>query len=194
MEALLPLFDNDFQPNFDNFRVVLGDRFLVNLSTFRRLAGARFRLAGAVELNSSLKSLRPKGTIQLRRGNVNVLNSKFFLSRDYQSKVEFIPTQGLLNPNLDIEMEIVVFTESPYQRLQPIKGKIRDDIVTFSRPNQVNVTLEIKGQTSQLIAIDELGTDNSQLQQNINLPTKEATQLWLLKDYKNLLLVLESLL
>lgn len=172
MEPLLSLFDNDFQPNFDNFRVVLGDRFLVNLSAFRRLAGASFRLAGAVELNGSLKSLRPEGTIQLRRGNVNVLNSKFFLSRDYQSKVEFIPAQGLLNPNLDIEMETVVSTESPYKRLQPIKGEIRDDIVTFSRPEQVDITLGIKGQTSQLIAIDELVADNCQAQQNINLPIK----------------------
>ena len=172
MEALMPLFDNDFQPNFNNFRVVLGDRFLVDLSTFRRLAGARFRLAGAVELNGSLKSLRPKGTIQLRRGNVNVLNSKFFLNRDYESRVEFVPAQGLLNPNLNIEMKTVAFTESPYQRLQPIAGEIRDDIVTFARPEQVNITLGIKGQTSQLLAMDELVTDNCQAQQNSNLPTK----------------------
>ncbi len=62
--TLLSLFDNTFQPNFDNFRVALGDRFLLNLSPFRRLAGARFRLAGAVTVNGSLDSLRPKGRVQ----------------------------------------------------------------------------------------------------------------------------------
>lgn len=111
--ALLSFFDKTFQLNFDNFRVALGDKFLVNLSPFRRVAGARFSLAGAVTLNGSLDSLRPLGTIQLQRGNVNVLNTKFFLSRDYASRIEFVPAQGLLNPNLDIKMKTVVFTQSP---------------------------------------------------------------------------------
>ena len=93
------------------------------------------------------------------------------MSRDYASRIEFVPAQGLLNPKLNIEMETVVFTQSPYQRLQPIEGAIRDDIVSFARLLQVNITLGIKGQTSQLLAIDELVTDNCQVQQNINLPS-----------------------
>ncbi|MGQ4650230.1 translocation/assembly module TamB domain-containing protein [Lyngbya aestuarii] len=144
-------------PKFDDFRVVLGDRFRIT-----KRPVYKFRIAGDLTVNGTLdlaandnldklKNLRPEGTIDIQRGDIDLFSSQFSLVRGYDSKVVFEPNQSILNPNLDIQLGTVVSQPPDRVRLEPPTTEIRDDLVTTVRPEQIKITLSIQGQASQLI-------------------------------------------
>ncbi|NER26675.1 MAG: DUF748 domain-containing protein [Symploca sp. SIO1C4] len=142
-------------PKFDNFRVVLGKKFRISNQPLYK-----FRLAGAVTANGTLDNLQPDGTIELERGSVDLFSSQFFLSRSHQHKIVFSPEKGLFNPNLDIKMETVASLPPDQLRLEPTETEIREDVVTPARSDQVNITLSIKGEASQLLGVTQGESEN----------------------------------
>ena len=109
-------------------------------------------LAGQVTLNGFLNQLQPEGIIELKRGTINLFDNQFALTRNHDQIIEFKPTQGLFNPNINIQLQTLVFDSSRFERRQPIDSEIRDDIVTPPHPDRIDVQVTIEGTGNQLLA------------------------------------------
>ena len=171
--------DIPIAPEFQNFRVVLGEDFYVKRSPLLDL-----KIDGDVTVNGTFRGspedLQPEGNIYLRRGIIDVFNNKLLLSRDYDSKISFIPTEGLLNPNLDILMETTVIesanNERSYQRSERSQyqdNEIPDNSVGLTRPDEINIKIAVRGNLEELIPADSGQFIPCEEQHpNINLPTQ----------------------
>ncbi|KST62271.1 translocation/assembly module TamB domain-containing protein [Mastigocoleus testarum] len=151
-----------FQPIFDDLQINIGEGFRFKRSVPR----TNFLIAGNLTLNGPLDNLQPEGIINLRRGSIYFLDNSFFLSRDREHFIVFSPEQGLLNPNLDIELQTTVLDAPSFDRPQPVDSEIRDDAVAPTNPNQIDVRIGIEGEASQLIGSLDDNSENCQ----INVP------------------------
>ncbi|NEO41476.1 MAG: DUF748 domain-containing protein [Moorea sp. SIOASIH] len=144
--------NNQFVPRLKNFQVNLGNELRV-----QQFPLYDFRLAGDLTLNGpingNLQNLTGLGTIKLRRGEVDVLETEFVADRRHNNTIVFVPEQGLLNPNLDLKFTTIGFEPSGALRQRRIDNEILENVLRSSRPDQVKVTLAIKGQTSQILAL-----------------------------------------
>jgi hypothetical protein len=132
-------------PRLDNLRV-----FLEDLSISDTLYD--FDFGGALTLNGPLtqpNDLQAQGAIDLDRGRVSLLETRFLLDRRYRNAIIFERNQGLLNPELAIRLRTLV-TELPNTRLQADQSN-EIPIDNFSRARRIDVTLNIEGQLSQLL-------------------------------------------
>ena len=141
-------------PQFDNFRVVLGDNFNLDNSPL-----FKFLLTGDLTVNGALDNLQPVGSIRLLRGEIDTLSSQFFLTRSYEHRVTFIPGRGL-DPNIDIKLGTVAFEDTGVRRPNREGTEVRDDLSFSPRPQQISITVGVKGQTSDLLAA--VFSDNKQ--------------------------------
>ena len=138
----------DILPRFQDFQIIIGNKF-----KFKQfLPQTNFQFAGKLILNGLLNQLEPQGTIELKRGRINLLNNNFVLSRTHEQKIEFVPEQGLLNPQLNIQLQTLVLDASQFERRQPINTEIRDDIVTPMNPNRIDVRVTIQGSANELLS------------------------------------------
>ncbi len=133
-------------PQFDNFRVVLGDNFNLDNSPL-----FKFLLTGDLTVNGALDNLQPVGSIRLLRGEIDTLSSQFFLTRSYEHRVTFVPGRAL-DPNIDIKLGTVAFEDTGVRRPNREGAEVRDDLSFSPRPQQINITVGVKGQTSDLLA------------------------------------------
>ncbi|NEP26601.1 translocation/assembly module TamB domain-containing protein, partial [Moorena sp. SIO3I6] len=144
--------NNQFVPRLKNFQVSLGDELRV-----QQFPLYDFRLAGDLTLNGpingNLQNLTGLGTIKLLRGEVDVLETEFVADRRHSNTIVFVPEQGLLNPNLDLKFTTIAFEPSGALRQRRIDNEILENVLQSSRPDQVKITLAIKGQTSQILAL-----------------------------------------
>ncbi|OLT60341.1 translocation/assembly module TamB domain-containing protein [Moorena bouillonii] len=144
--------NNLFVPRLNNFQVNL-----VNELRVQQFPLYDFRLAGDLTLNGpingNLQNLKGLGTIKLGRGEVDVLETEFVADRRYNNTIVFVPEQGLLNPNLDLKFTTIAFEPSGALRQRRIDNEILENVLRSSRPDQVKITLAIKGQTSQILAL-----------------------------------------
>ncbi|NEQ87063.1 MAG: hypothetical protein F6K26_45635, partial [Moorea sp. SIO2I5] len=144
--------NNQFVPRLKNFQVSLGDELRV-----QQFPLYDFRLAGDLTLNGlingNLQNLTGLGTIKLLRGEVDVLETEFVADRRHNNTIVFVPEQGLLNPNLDLKFTTIAFEPSGALRQRRIDNEILENVLQSSRPDQVKITLAIKGQTSQILAL-----------------------------------------
>ena len=83
---------------FRNLKINLGDNLNVTRSPI-----LNFLAVGDLTLNGTLDSLRPQGTISLKRGQVNLGPSQFRLAKGYEQTATFIPSQGL-DPTLNVRL------------------------------------------------------------------------------------------
>lgn len=58
---------------------------------------------GDISVNGTLSNLRPSGRINILRGQVNAISTRFRVDRSYDNYAEFVPAQGL-NPNLNVRV------------------------------------------------------------------------------------------
>lgn len=145
------------QPRFQDFQLTLGKGF-----RFRRsFPSINFLIAGGVTVNGPLNDLQGEGQLKLRRGSINILRNSFFITRDREQTITFVPNQGLLNPNLDVEMQTAVVDVPLYDRPQAIDSEIREDILEPPNPEQIDVKISVKGKASQLIPALERTANNS---------------------------------
>jgi len=144
--------NNLFLPRLNNFQVNLGNELRV-----QQFPLYDFRLAGDLTLNGpingNLQNLTGLGIIKLRRGEVDVLETEFVADRRHNNTIVFVPEQGLLNPNLDLKFNTIAFEPSGALRQRRIDNEILENVLQSSRPDQVNITLAVKGQTSQILAL-----------------------------------------
>ena len=146
----------------NNFQVVLGDGFVFrNRSAFGlglpgifslSLAPAfQFSLSGDVTLNGSLdnlQNLQPQGTIRLTSGNIEALATKVFVARRYDNRIDFTPKEGLLNPNLDIQLKTYLINIST---ASTIGSEIPDDITRSGRVRSIELTIAVNARVSELL-------------------------------------------
>lgn len=98
-------------PEFQNLQLRLGDRMeIVNPPLLA------FTVDGDLVVNGPLSDLRPAGTVQLRRGQVNWFSSQFRLASGFEQQATFRPGQGL-DPELNLRL---VTTTSEVTRRDPL--------------------------------------------------------------------------
>ncbi len=90
--------DNGSNIAFRDLKINLGEK--VNVT---RPPILNFLAAGDLTLNGTLDNLRPQGTINLERGQVNLGPTQFRLARGYEQTATFIPSQGL-DPTLNVRL------------------------------------------------------------------------------------------
>ncbi|MCJ8279059.1 MAG: translocation/assembly module TamB, partial [Rivularia sp. ALOHA_DT_140] len=135
-------------PTFQNFEVTLGKGFKFS----QTLPRVNFRLAGDVTVNGGLNNLRGDGEIKLKRGNLFILENSFFIIRDREQVVKFLPNLSLFNPQLDIELQTTVVDAPTFDQLEAQDSEIRDPIVTAANPEQIDVRILLDGEAEQLLA------------------------------------------
>ena len=154
-------------PRFQDFQVIVGNRFKFK----RSLPQINMSLAGKLILNGLWNELQPQGTIELQRGRINLLDNQFVLTRTHDQIIEFIPEQGLFNPNISIQLQTLISDVSPFERRQPIDAEIRDDIVAPPNPNRIDVRVTIEGNGNQLLSnLFNTSTDTCRLNQANTIP------------------------
>lgn len=116
-----------------------------------------FLADGTLTINGTLDNLRPEGTIQLERGQVNLFTTQFRLARGYPNTAKFFPNQGL-DPTLDVRLRAAV-TEATQRRLptDPLSAEISDTPVTnLGSLRTVEIQARVDGPVSQLATNLEL--------------------------------------
>ncbi|MEG3437629.1 translocation/assembly module TamB domain-containing protein [Pannus brasiliensis CCIBt3594] len=153
IQPIAPGNNNAFNPLLQDFRVVLQ-----GISTEREPL-YQFTFGGALTLNGPLtqpQKLRPNGVITLDRGRVSYLDTRFLLNRRNENTIVFTPEQGLLNPDLDIQLRTILTEfagsrnfESARQLGDFPSNEIPDDSLT--RVQRIDVTLSVEGELSRLL-------------------------------------------
>lgn len=90
--------ENGANIGFNNLKITLGDN--VNVT---RQPILNFLADGSLVLNGSLDNIRPEGTVNLRRGQVNLGLTQFRLAKGYEQTATFVPAQGF-DPTLDVRL------------------------------------------------------------------------------------------
>ncbi|MEM7554247.1 MAG: translocation/assembly module TamB domain-containing protein [Cyanobacteria bacterium P01_A01_bin.84] len=153
------------QPRFQDFKLTLGKGFRFK----RSFPDINFLIAGGVTVNGGLDNLEGEGQLRLRRGKVSILRNLFFITRDREQTITFVPSQGLLNPNLDVELQTAVINVPRFDRPQPIGSEIREDILEPPNPEQIDVRISVTGRASQLIpALDRTAENSCKSYSNLN--------------------------
>lgn len=160
-------------PKLNNFRVALRDLSVEQGALYD------FDFSGDLTLNGTLTNLnniQPEGIIALQRGRVSFLDTRFLLDRRRNNTIIFNSTQGLLDPDLDIQLRTIVpdISDGNRQRLEQV-NEIPDE--SLDRAERIDVTLNIDGQLSQLLP--SLGRNVQQVCQiradTLNLIPQEAS-------------------
>jgi len=110
-----------------------------------------FLANGTLTLNGPLDNLRPEGTIELQRGEVNLFTTQFRLARSYENTAKFLPNRGL-DPILDVRLQASV-AETTQGRLptDPLSAEISDVLVTnFGTLQSVRIQARVEGPASQI--------------------------------------------
>ena len=163
-----------FIPELQNFQLSLENLFIEVLPLFRFDFGGNVMISGSL---TDFTSVKPEGKIDVNRGLVNFLDTRFFVERRKDNKIVFIPEKGLLNPSLDISMRAIV-SEVPDTARNFRTGdttEIPDD--SLSKVQRIDIDLSLDGPLSQLTP--NLGKDANQVCQINNLlkPIQNTTHL-----------------
>ncbi|MGK7939010.1 MAG: translocation/assembly module TamB domain-containing protein [Crocosphaera sp.] len=137
-----------FMPKLEDFEVSLENLFIEIFPIFR------FDFGGDVVVKGSLAdftALQPEGIININRGFVNFLETRFFVERRNINQIAFSPDKGLLDPRLDISLRTIV-SEVP-NTTKNIRSaditEIPDD--SLNKVQRINIYLGLNGPLSQLV-------------------------------------------
>ena len=127
-----------------------------------------FLASGTLTLNGSLDNIRPEGTIQLQRGQVNLFTTQFRLARGYENTAQFVPNRGL-DPVLDVRL-VAAVAEATGRRLptDPLSAEISEGLATnFGSVQTVRIQARVEGPASQLADSIELTSTPSRSESEI---------------------------
>ncbi|AOY84021.1 translocation/assembly module TamB domain-containing protein [Moorena producens JHB] len=138
---------------FNNLQLTLGKNILV-----RQLPVLDFLASGTLLINGDMSDIRPEGTIQLLRGQVNLFTTQFRLDKNYNNNARFVAALGR-DPELDVQMVASVIES----RKQPITSEtfaneISDRPTNFGSTETIRVQAKVKGLASQLFDRVELNS------------------------------------
>jgi translocation and assembly module TamB len=117
-----------------------------------------FLADGTLTLNGSLGNIEPEGTIDIKRGQVNLFTTQFRLARGYENTAQFTRKQGL-DPILNVRL-VASVSEGTQRRLasDPLSAEINDapSLTGVGSLQTVRIQAKVEGPASQL-------TDNLEL-------------------------------
>lgn len=131
---------------FNNLQLILGKGIQITQAPI-----LNFLAEGELTVNGSLGSLRPRGEIELKRGQVNLFTTQFRLARGYDQTARFTPERGL-DPILDVRL-VAAVTETNQRRVptDPLSAEISDALeLGFVRAETVRIQAKVQGPASQL--------------------------------------------
>jgi translocation and assembly module TamB len=148
-------------PEFDDFTLTIGDNFRVEKSPILNV-----RVRGQVNVNGTLDNLRPSGQFQLTRGVIQLFdvagiesglsgstNNRFFVTRDHPQTVTFIPSQGILNPTLNLQLGTIVFEDRRSRLRDRTETEVpAPEVIPTLRPEQIKILVNVQGTAQELIA------------------------------------------
>ncbi|MGP1386673.1 MAG: translocation/assembly module TamB domain-containing protein [Thainema sp.] len=134
-----------------------------------------FIATGNILLNGSLnnlQSLRPEGTIELQRGQVNLFTSRFRLTNDYPQTATFRPNLGL-NPLLDIQL-ITSATEVTRAPIQDTTSPTWQGAIPFASTEVQDVSRNNVGELQTVRIYATVTGLASELFENIELTSSPS--------------------
>ncbi|MFZ9737144.1 MAG: translocation/assembly module TamB domain-containing protein [Prochlorotrichaceae cyanobacterium] len=113
-----------------------------------------FKATGDLLINGGFEDLRPDGTINLTRGQVNLFTTNFLLARRANNTAIFRPQTGL-DPDLDIEM---VASVTEVSRRNPTAGPLTSSEISDTRNSNgfgelqtVRISATVDGPASEIL-------------------------------------------
>jgi autotransporter translocation and assembly factor TamB len=154
--TLTPLRQNTSNNRQESAFIAQFKDFRVNLNNFdiEQTPLYEISLAGDLTLNGSypdLNNLRPQGTLYVQQADVDWLSSNFTLVRSRENTIVFTPSEGILNPYLDIELVTEVSDFNNLRLLDPDSTEIPDPISQVGRTQVIKVTLNIDGEAQAIL-------------------------------------------
>lgn len=144
-------------PELDNLNIQLDRNLRITLYPI-----LNFLAVGDMTLSGPLAALSPKGTIQLRSGQVNLFTTQFNLVRGYENTAQFVPGRGL-DPLLNVQLATSVpeVTRTPTtSNASGGAAEINETIATnLGSLDNVRIQARVNGYASQLF--DELELTSS---------------------------------
>ena len=145
-----PATGGDSPIQFNNLNVNLGK----GLQIIQRPL-LNFLAQGGLTLNGRLSNLKPSGTIEVRRGQVNLFATQFFLERGEPQMVTFNPRDGL-DPYLDVTLiaNVVDSSNNPFQTDNTTNGtsEIQENFVSQAGVGQtVRVRASVQGKATEIL-------------------------------------------
>ncbi|MBD2017205.1 translocation/assembly module TamB domain-containing protein [Microcoleus sp. FACHB-53] len=138
---------------FDNLRLKLDRNVQITKAPI-----LNFLADGTLTLNGSLGNIEPEGTIDIKRGQVNLFTTQFRLARGYENTAQFTRKQGL-DPILNVRL-VASVSEGTQRRLasDPLSAEINDapSLTGVGSLQTVRIQAKVEGPASQL-------TDNLEL-------------------------------
>ncbi|GAB4360779.1 MAG: hypothetical protein Fur0042_30280 [Cyanophyceae cyanobacterium] len=143
--------DGGFQPTFSDLKIELGRGLQI-----LKLPVINFLAEGTLTLNGRLDAIEPSGRIAVRRGQVNLFATQFFLERGEEQYAEFRPELGL-DPYLKVKL-VAYVPESPRNPFQTDDstaqkpGEVAENIVGFvDNTRTVRVQATVDGPASEIL-------------------------------------------
>ncbi|MGK7877095.1 MAG: translocation/assembly module TamB domain-containing protein [Xenococcaceae cyanobacterium] len=130
---------------FNNLMLTLGENVEVAKSPI-----LNFLISGSLNINGTFNNIRPKGTIKLQRGQINLFSTQFLLESDYNNVAVFTPKQGL-DPNLDVRlMTSVIETARKPILIDASSAEVSDTTVNFGSSQRIRIQARVFGLASKL--------------------------------------------
>jgi translocation and assembly module TamB len=148
---------------FDNLELKLGDGLRITDSLFNLTA------KGNLTLNGNLEEPRPRGKIELTRGQVNLYTTLFTLDRNYPQTAVFTEKQGL-DPTLSINMitSVPEVTRLPMPESPLVSSEIALlPSTSLGALETVRIEASVKGPASQILENLELRSSPARGQNEI---------------------------
>ncbi|KPQ32383.1 MAG: hypothetical protein HLUCCO16_20230 [Phormidium sp. OSCR] len=164
-------------PVLDGFRVSLGEdlRIVNPVPSFNAQVMGDVTVNGVID--GDLGNLEPQGTIRVEEGQLNVLSSVFFVTPGRPQTVTFLPEEGLLNPQLDLQVSTLVSE----QRRNPMADRDRNSnevpdttILPLRQSRQLLVNITIDAMTEDVL--DAILADSADSSQQVTVQGFESNQ------------------
>lgn len=134
-------------PTLSNLRIELDNLSVAQDPLYSFAFGGELTLNGPL---TDFNRLRPEGQIDLYRGRVSFLDTRFLLDRRSPNRLTFSPERGLFNPDLNLAMRTIVSDLPQSQRLRSADtNEIPDDSIT--KIQRVDIRLVLDGALSRIL-------------------------------------------
>lgn len=133
--------ENGVTVGFQDLKITLGKQVEVT-----RQPILNFLADGTLVLNGTLNNIRPDGTINLRRGQVNLGPTQFRLAKGYKQTAIFRPADSL-DPTLDVRLATSVSESSGGFSEQGTEDQINTSV---GRLQSIRIEALVRGQASEL--------------------------------------------
>lgn len=139
---------------FNELRVILGNNMQVESPPL-----LSFLVVGDLTVNGFLEDLRPRGTITLQRGQINLFTTQFRLMRGYDNVAIF---NGTLDPYVDV-------------RLMATVPEMRGNLVSVATSSEVNEAIDTNvGRVRSVRVFARVDGFASLLNDNLELTSEPA--------------------